>query len=124
VKIAPPSDHGNTPYTVQSGGCGAPGEYIHYTPEYIKTSTQPDNIETFGIPGIIILKIYVRCWYSFCNKIKIENIFVHEWAQLRYGVFDEHGYPGDENYPVFQTVISTEPIPNICTNEFPIFDMK
>jgi len=39
---------------VQSGGCGAPGEFIHYTPEYITTSTQPDNIAKYGIPGIKI----------------------------------------------------------------------
>ena len=26
---------------------------------------------------------------------------VHEWAHLRYGVFDEHGDPKDPNYPIF-----------------------
>ncbi len=52
--------------------------------------------------------------------MKIENIFVHEWAHLRYGVFDEHGYPGDENYPVFQTTFY-DPVPNVCTDDFPPF---
>jgi hypothetical protein len=26
---------------------------------------------------------------------------VHEWAKLRWGVFEEHGYPGDELFPMF-----------------------
>ncbi len=29
------------------------------------------------------------------------NVFVHEWAKFRYGVFEEYGYPGDELYPLF-----------------------
>ena len=26
---------------------------------------------------------------------------VHEWAKLRWGVFEEHGYPGDQQFPLF-----------------------
>ena len=26
---------------------------------------------------------------------------VHEFAKLRWGVFEEHGYPGDEKFPMF-----------------------
>lgn len=26
---------------------------------------------------------------------------VQQWAQLRYGVFEEHGYPGDQQLPYF-----------------------
>ena len=28
-------------------------------------------------------------------------MFVHEWSKYRYGVFEEHGYPGDPKYPAF-----------------------
>ncbi len=55
---------------------------------------------------------------------KTEKVFVHEWAQLRYGVFDEHGYTGNENYPIFHN-IDLDPLPNICTNDLPPkFTMK
>jgi hypothetical protein len=32
-----------------------------------------------------------------CNFLRLptDKLFVHEWAKLRYGVFEEHGYPGD-----------------------------
>ena len=26
---------------------------------------------------------------------------VQEWAKLRWGVFEEHGYPGDQRFPLF-----------------------
>jgi hypothetical protein len=26
---------------------------------------------------------------------------VHEWAKLRWGVYEEHGYPGDPKFPIF-----------------------
>ena len=26
---------------------------------------------------------------------------VHEWAKLRWGVFEEYGYPGDAKFPMF-----------------------
>ena len=31
----------------------------------------------------------------------IELSLVHEWAHLRYGVFNEHGDPKDPDYPLF-----------------------
>ena len=53
-----------------------------------------------------------------------DKLFVHEWAKLRYGVFDEHGYPGDSQYPMFIYESSFEDgqlvqnlIPNFCTDE-------
>ena len=51
------------------------------------------------------------------------NIFVHEWAKLRYGVFEEHGYPGDPLYPMyyFETTLGPDGLtnelqPNFCTD--------
>ena len=29
------------------------------------------------------------------------KVIVHEWAKLRWGVFEEHGYPGDPQFPMF-----------------------
>ena len=29
------------------------------------------------------------------------KVVVHEWAKLRWGVFEEHGYPGDTRFPLF-----------------------
>ena len=47
-------------------------------------------------------------------------MITHEWAHLRYGVFEEYGYPGDAAYPLFYytTQENGEPllVPNFCTN--------
>ena len=49
---------------------------------------------------------------------------MHEFAKLRWGVFEEHGYPGDEKFPMFylketwtaegQTTLKK---PNFCVND-------
>ena len=31
----------------------------------------------------------------------VGKVVVHEWAKLRWGVFEEHGYPGDQQFPLF-----------------------
>nr|XP_053652004.1 calcium-activated chloride channel regulator 1-like [Cherax quadricarinatus] len=63
--------HGDSPYTLQLGGCGDPGEYIHLSPEYA-AKMYSSLLPTFGSPG---------------------KVLVHEWAHLRWGVFDEYGEP-------------------------------
>ena len=62
------------PYTVRGSECGQPGSYIHITPEFLVDSSAYGN------------------W---------GKVVVHEWAKLRWGVFEEHGYPGDEQFPMF-----------------------
>ncbi|XP_026116800.1 calcium-activated chloride channel regulator 1-like [Carassius auratus] len=57
--------YGVQPYTYQYGECGAEGEFIHFTPEYLLDDSL---FEIFGSRG---------------------RIFVHEWAHLRWGVYDE-----------------------------------
>ncbi|XP_026112862.1 calcium-activated chloride channel regulator 1-like [Carassius auratus] len=57
--------YGYEPYTNQYGECGAEAEYIHFTPEYLLNDTL---IKLYGSRG---------------------RVFVHEWAHLRWGVFDE-----------------------------------
>ena len=51
------------------------------------------------------------------------QVFLYEWSKLRYGVFEEHGYPGDPLYPMFyskQIFTTNGPMsvykPNVCTN--------
>ncbi|XP_052588195.1 LOW QUALITY PROTEIN: calcium-activated chloride channel regulator 3A-1-like [Peromyscus californicus insignis] len=53
------------PYTLQYGQCGDRGQYIHFTPNFLLT----DNLPMYGLQG---------------------RVFVHEWAHLRWGVFDEY----------------------------------
>uniref|UniRef100_A0A8D0DVG9 Calcium-activated chloride channel N-terminal domain-containing protein n=1 Tax=Salvator merianae TaxID=96440 RepID=A0A8D0DVG9_SALMN len=58
--------YGDDPYTLQYGGCGEPGRYIHFTPNFL---TNDSLLEGYGSRG---------------------RIFVREWAHLRWGVFDEY----------------------------------
>ncbi|KAJ6651679.1 hypothetical protein lerEdw1_020724 [Lerista edwardsae] len=60
--------HGHQPYTLQYGGCGERGRYIHFTPYFL---TNDNSVELYGPRG---------------------KVFVHEWAHLRWGVFDEYNY--------------------------------
>ncbi|XP_058295604.1 calcium-activated chloride channel regulator 2 isoform X2 [Hylobates moloch] len=58
--------HGDDPYTLQHRGCGKEGKYIHFTPNFLLN----DNLTAgYGSRG---------------------RVFVHEWAHLRWGVFDEY----------------------------------
>ncbi|XP_078264021.1 calcium-activated chloride channel regulator 1-like [Rhinoraja longicauda] len=57
--------YGDTPYTLQYGGCGEKGRYIHLTPGFLLNDR--------------LLQIYG----------KRGPLFVHEWAHLRWGVFNE-----------------------------------
>ncbi|XP_078500242.1 calcium-activated chloride channel regulator 1-like [Lissotriton helveticus] len=58
--------YGDDPYTLQYGGCGQQGRYIHLTPNFLLND---DLIDVYGLRG---------------------RTFVHEWAHLRWGVFDEY----------------------------------
>uniref|UniRef100_A0A0P5N6L4 Calcium-activated chloride channel regulator 4, 30 kDa form n=1 Tax=Daphnia magna TaxID=35525 RepID=A0A0P5N6L4_9CRUS len=93
--------YGDMPYTVQLGGCGDPGQYIHWTPNYVNTFDYDTTKSQFGPAG---------------------KLFVREWARLRYGVFEEHGYTGaDTTFPTFYrpgtAQQSTDMVPNVCSHE-------
>ncbi|XP_066534181.1 calcium-activated chloride channel regulator 4A-like [Hoplias malabaricus] len=77
---------GNEPYTKQLKGCGEESEYIHFTQEFLLN----DNLlKVYGPRG---------------------RVFVHEWAHLRWGVFDEY----NEKQPFY--ISSTQEIqPTRCT---------
>ncbi|KAM8930570.1 calcium-activated chloride channel regulator 1-like [Pelodytes ibericus] len=66
IIASPYLKYGDDPYTLQYGGCGEPGRYIHLTPTFLLD----DNlISVYGPRG---------------------RVLVHEWAHLRWGVFDEY----------------------------------
>ncbi len=99
IRVGPASPlYGDGPYTVHMSGCGQRGEFIQVTPDYIRL-LDDNSTETYGPP---------------------ENIFVHEWAKFRYGVFEEFGYPGDARFPAFYERKAgqegSEFVPNYCTN--------
>uniref|UniRef100_A0A8D0P9G9 Calcium-activated chloride channel regulator 1 n=1 Tax=Sus scrofa TaxID=9823 RepID=A0A8D0P9G9_PIG len=72
VIVAPPTVPGrDEPYTKQFTTCGEKAEYIHFTPDFVLGKKQNE----FGPPG---------------------RALVHEWAHLRWGVFDE--YNDDEPF--------------------------
>ncbi|XP_044883646.1 calcium-activated chloride channel regulator 1-like isoform X1 [Mauremys mutica] len=69
VIVANPSlKYVDEPYTQQYKGCGEKGRYIHFTPNFLL------NDSLHNIYG---------------SRAKV---FVHEWAHLRWGVFDEYSY--------------------------------
>ncbi|KAM8930569.1 calcium-activated chloride channel regulator 1-like [Pelodytes ibericus] len=68
VITKPNSNYGNDPYTLQYGECGKEGKYIHFSPDFL---TDESLLSVYGPRG---------------------KVFVHEWAHLRWGVFDEYNY--------------------------------
>ncbi|KAJ6650461.1 hypothetical protein lerEdw1_007691 [Lerista edwardsae] len=58
--------YGDDPYTLQYGGCGEKGRYIHFTSNFLTNDSFHD---VYGSRG---------------------RVFVHEWSHLRWGVFDEY----------------------------------
>lgn len=66
VLVAPPTlPERDEPYTRQFKPCGEKGEYIHFTPDIVLGKKQNE----YGPVG---------------------RLLVHEWAHLRWGVFDEY----------------------------------
>ena len=54
--------------------------------------------------------------------MNVGKVFVHEWAHLRYGVFDEYGGTGESNHPVFYRPPGSNLIvPNVCFDKTPSF---
>ncbi|XP_078075062.1 calcium-activated chloride channel regulator 1-like isoform X1 [Mustelus asterias] len=67
VVIAEPYlKYADEPYTLQYGGCGEKGRYIHFTPNFVLNNSLTA---------------------AYGPK---ERVFVHEWAHLQWGVFDEY----------------------------------
>ncbi|KAM5149071.1 calcium-activated chloride channel regulator 1-like isoform 1-T1 [Mantella aurantiaca] len=60
--------YGNDPYTLHYKGCENKGQYMHFTPDFLRDDS--------------LLLIYGPR----------EKVFVHEWAHFQWGVFDEYSY--------------------------------
>ncbi|XP_040533254.1 calcium-activated chloride channel regulator 2 [Gallus gallus] len=75
IVAAPYWKHGDDPYTLQHEACGKMGKYIHFTPNFLANDYATD---IYGSRG---------------------RTFVHEWAHLRWGVFDEY----DNDRPFYVT---------------------
>ncbi|XP_067220887.1 calcium-activated chloride channel regulator 4-like isoform X2 [Chanodichthys erythropterus] len=67
--------YGDEPYTLQYGECGAEALFIHFTPDFLRDDTLT---KTYGSRG---------------------KVLVHEWAHLRWGVYDEYS----ETNPFYQS---------------------
>ncbi|XP_046501410.1 calcium-activated chloride channel regulator 1 [Equus quagga] len=66
VLVAEPNPPGNDqPYTEQMGKCGEKGERIYFTPDFLAGK----RLDEYGPQG---------------------RVFVHEWAHLRWGLFNEY----------------------------------
>lgn len=70
----PTTTKGNVPYVNKPTGCGKPGLYLHITPEYLMN----EQIGTLFGP--------------------YDKTLTHEWAHLRWGVFDEYPLQGDQKF--------------------------
>ncbi|XP_036992437.2 calcium-activated chloride channel regulator 4 [Artibeus jamaicensis] len=79
VLVAPPTQAGrDEPYTKKFTACGEKGKNIHLTPDFVLGKKQSE----YGPTG---------------------RLFVHEWAHLRWGVFDEY----NEEKPYYSTSSKT-----------------
>lgn len=81
------------PASFNHGKCGEQGKYIQMHSQFLKLAHLEDT--PHGQP---------------------DKVLVKEWAKYRYGVFDEHGYPGDIEHPVFTYV--KDVVGNICPPSF------
>jgi hypothetical protein len=49
---------GDKPYSVQFGGCGDPGEYIHLTPSYVMNFDSEPNVFKYGPAGCYLFLFF------------------------------------------------------------------
>ena len=54
----------------------------------------------------------------------VGKVVVHEWAKLRWGVFEEHGYPGDAQFPLFFYKVGTSGVIYVDIFELDFFIIK
>ena len=60
--------------------------------------------------------LITNCWSILSGKT-----LVHSWAEYRWGIFDEMGYPNDAIFPLFYRGSvnggEQEVLPNYCSDE-------
>ncbi|XP_046643221.1 calcium-activated chloride channel regulator 1-like isoform X2 [Daphnia pulicaria] len=75
IRLNSDSASNDLPHTSHSGKCGVAGDFISLPVEFVMDSEETDEVKAKGL--------------------------VQQWAQLRYGVFEEHGFPNDDLLPYF-----------------------
>jgi hypothetical protein len=85
--------YGSQPYTEQSRPCGQPGDRIRFSDTFF-TDWNATRATWGSHPG---------------------KLLAREWAKLRYGVFDEHGFAADPLYPAYHQV-GDSVLPTATTN--------
>ncbi|XP_036834969.1 calcium-activated chloride channel regulator 3A-1-like [Oncorhynchus mykiss] len=81
--------YGDQPYTLQYGQCGSESRYIHLTTKFI---LDDELIKLYGPRG---------------------KVLVHEWAHLRWGVYDEF----DDGQPFYKGAHSDIQVTTFCSNK-------
>uniref|UniRef100_A0A8C7V3P5 Chloride channel accessory 1 n=1 Tax=Oncorhynchus mykiss TaxID=8022 RepID=A0A8C7V3P5_ONCMY len=79
--------YGDQPYTLQYGQCGSESRYIHLTTKFI---LDDELIKLYG-----------------------PRVLVHEWAHLRWGVYDEF----DDGQPFYKGAHSDIQVTRFCSNK-------
>ena len=74
--------YSTSPFTQQSKGCGQAGDFISLPHDFLAPDDGGWN----------------ATWHLWGDPAKL---LVHEFAKLRYGIFDETGFQGDPLYPSF-----------------------
>lgn len=81
----------DNPLTVQFEGCGKPGLQVQLSVEFISGQSEEERQQA--------------------SRVLLSN-----WAKYRYGVFDEHGFPGDKLYPLFWNTPGADASQEIVTS--------
>ncbi|XP_047480158.1 mucin-22-like [Penaeus chinensis] len=93
VRVVTEGRYGNIPRAEQGGRCGVPGAWLELPLQFAQ---DPAIQARYGNAGKVIAQ---------------------EWLKYRYGVFEEHGYPGDERYPhAYLDVLSNTTRVTGCTD--------
>ncbi|KAK7086992.1 hypothetical protein SK128_026654 [Halocaridina rubra] len=93
IRIVNEGRHNSAPMTIPGGGCGIPGANMEVPLDYVTEQV-------------------VQAMYGETGRV-----MAAEWLKYRYGVYEEHGYPGDSLYPhAYLDVSSNQTRPTGCTN--------
>ena len=90
----------------QNGECGEPGDFTHLTPWFVNEHAGNAS-QRFGRTDKV----------TGLNHHNMLKILVHEWAKLRWGVYEEYGYPGDAKFPMFYYQTTWGPTGQVGTSD-------